>query len=194
MFVKEFVEDKWLFVNEDIDFNQLYGEEYEKRINENYYSPIVLEKRKNFVERFTNWKTCIDFGCGRFPVMEGQKLLEYDPYVERFKKFDVSKFLNSDTLLVFDVLEHFFDLKTILTLIPQKKLIGTIPIVPNNTLKGIEQLEGWKHRKDGEHYHYFTENGFKEFMKICGWNVVCFETAECPPRSDIYSFYCERIG
>lgn len=192
MYIKEFKEDKWIFMNEDIDFDKLYGEEYEKRIDNNYYNPVVLDKRKEFINRFVNINKTYDFGCGRNPVAMDEKLYNYDPYVEKFKNFDYTKFMEAETILLFDVLEHFFDLKTVLTLIPQKYMIGTIPIVPNNDLKNIEQLKDWKHYKPGEHYFLMTEIGFKEILKLTGWDIICFEYNECPPRQDIASFYCIR--
>lgn len=192
MFVKEFKEDKWVFLNGNINFDELYGEEYEQRVGNNYYNPTVIEARENFIKKFTSPELVFDYGCGRKPVFENEKSSNYDPYIDKFKNFDREKFLLADTIAFFDVLEHFFDLRTVLTILPHNKIIGTIPIVPNNHLKDIDQLFNWKHWKPGEHYFLFTENGFKEFFKECGWEVTYFEMDECPPRQDIYSFYCER--
>lgn len=191
MTIYDYNENNWIAAWEYVDLKEKYNTTYGH--NKNYYDSTVHDNRRKLVEGYTDLKNCFDYGCGKTPFYNKDEVnYSWDKYTEGFTEFDLDKFKESEVLLLFDVLEHIYDPESFLLTIPQNKCIITIPIVPGNTLKSLEDVKNWKHYKPGEHFWYFTLNGFETFINKINWRIVYSGQDECPPRSDIYSFIIER--
>ena len=183
--------DEKQFENSDlekfhIDYyaQEKYQEIYKK--DSKYFSEVVRNNRKKFIERFLPIAEVFDYGCSVSPSTPNC----YDKYVKDYSKFDLELFSKCNGILFADVIEHVIDWE-FLRFLPQKYLFITIPIVPFEFEK-IEDLKKYKHKKDNEHLHYFTEIAFVDYVRSFGWNLVYSGTDECPPRQDIGSFVFER--
>ena len=191
MTVYEYNENNWIAAWEHVNLKEKYSTTYGH--SNQYYSDIVHHNRRELVESYASLSSCFDYGCGKTPFYESYEIGGcWDKYTEGFTKFDNKKYLSCSTLLLFDVLEHIYDPESFLLTIPQKQCIVTIPIVPGDTLKSLDEVKNWKHYKPGEHFWYFTLNGFKTFVENIGWKVIYCDKTECPPREDIFSFVLKR--
>jgi hypothetical protein len=191
--------DLWLMAWADWNPAKRYTEEYQVRAETtNYYKPEVLQIRDSFVRSKCDLKTAFDYGCGMRPFHLNLKTKEsdclgmWDKYIEPHTKFDREAYMKSITLLLFDVLEHMHDPHAFLMTIPQKRLIMTIPVFPAATINTLEELEGWKHTRPGEHFIYATEAGIIDIVTESGWNIEYKGYPECPPREDILTLVLTR--
>ena len=178
------------------DPHKRYNTEYDNRPLD-YFDDRVTKARKNLVINKCDIKNSFDYGCGMKPFHYNQETGEslckglWDKYVPKFQKFDSQAFFNSSTLLLFDVIEHFYDLQSFLLTLPQKCVIMTLPIFPEK-LNNLEQLDGWKHYKRGEHLLYTTEEGIIDIIEESGWELDYLGYDECPPRENIASIVIRR--
>jgi hypothetical protein len=185
-------EDKWIGVLFNKKLSNIYQEEYfVKYKNPDYVNEDVRKSRKLFVERFLPIKECFDYGCGPAPLDPGGCLSAWDKYAKEYSFFDREKFNSARGLMMFDVLEHFYDPQTFLFTCKSEYVFITIPIFPG-PLKCLDDLKNWKHYKPGEHIWYFTASGFKQMANESGYDVIYEGADECPPRSDIGSFVLRR--
>jgi hypothetical protein len=182
-------ENEYLAVFKFIDFSKIY--KYDER-SKNYYDENVRNIRKNFILKYTSYDKCFDYGCGQNPLLIEYGVPSFDKYIEKYSNFDIKAFRKSKFLLLFDVLEHFYDPAQFLSIIPQDNVILTIPIFKDE-IKDESSLYEWKHYKPGEHIWYWNEIGFKNYINKIGWEIVecCYN--ECPPRIDIQTYYIKRI-
>ncbi len=176
------------------DLNKLYTIDYEVEHQQKYYNDDILKIRREYVSKFVDVNKIVDYGCGRRPFAEKDALMNYDPYIERFNKFDLKKFNSAKAICFFDVLEHIFSLQSFVRVIPHNMLITSIPIYPDKlSSKNIEELKKWKHYRPEQHNWYFTTEGFKNFMKkYGGWNCIYESKDEEPIRTDITNYVFVR--
>jgi hypothetical protein len=191
MVIYNFNKDKWISAWEYVDLKEKYTTTYGH--SNTYYDPYVHKARRELVTTYTKLYNCFDYGCGKNPFYKQSEIGGcWDKYTEGFTDFNRLAYTTAKTLLLFDVLEHIYDPESFLLNIPHTQCIITMPIVPGNKLESLEDIKGWKHYKPGEHFQYFTLNGFKEFVQNIGWDIVYADMPECPPRVDIYSFVLNR--
>lgn len=178
------------------DPEKRYNEDYDLRPSD-YFDDRVIKARKNLVISNCDINKAFDYGCGKMPFHYNRETKSsicngmWDKYVPEFQNFDRKVFENSTTLLLFDVIEHFYDPHSFLLTVPQKRIIMTLPIV-QEPLFNLEQISSWKHFKPGEHLLYTTEKGIVNIIEDCGWILEYFGYDECPPRKDIASIVIRR--
>ena len=191
---------KWIFAYlESSNLTTLYNDSYLEEKPKNYYDPTVLKIRENFVKTNCNISKSFDYGCGRNPFHIKNGISEcigmWDRYAKEFNIFNRETYFNSETLLLFDVLEHFHDPLSFLTTLHHNKVIMTVPVFPKNLTK-IEDVFGWKHYRPEQHFCYFTKEGIIELCEQAQWNVVYYGYDECKqcggPREDIASIILTR--
>jgi hypothetical protein len=192
-------QDLWFMAWEKWNPVKRYTEEYQERAaTTNYYNPEVFRLRKNWVTSNCDINQSFDYGCGMKPFHYDFETNTspckglWDMYTDPFTKFDRTSFLNSKTLLLFDVLEHIYDPHSFLLTLPQRRLLMTIPVHPKEKLNSIEDIEGWKHTRPGEHFIYANEAGIVDIVTNAGWKVSDKGFWECPPREDILSLVLVR--
>lgn len=179
------------------DPNIQYNEYYNSYRPENYFNPDVTNRRTKFVHDHCDISKSFDYGCGMRPFHYDFELETsqckglYDRYVEKFNVFNRKAFNESETLLMFDVLEHIYNPQQFLEIIPQSRVILTLPVYPKS-FNSLDEIKEWKHFKPGEHLLYCTENGIHTICKRAGYDIIISDYVECPPRSNILSLVIER--
>jgi len=180
------------------DNKELYIDKYQERSkNTNYYSKEVYKLRKSWVESRVDITKSFDHGAGIKPyynqIPENNKPLGmYDPYVEPYNIFNRNDWLNSETLLLFDTIEHMYDPQSFLNIIPQNQLIMSLPCVPIKYFYHLDQIKDWKHYKPAEHLLYSNEEGIIDILEDCGWTIIDSGEFEAPIRTDILCIYAKR--
>lgn len=184
----------WEYVNN----KELYVDKYQERSNNtNYYNPEVYKLRKKWVESRINITKAFDYGAGLKPYynqIENNKkpLGMYDPYVEPYNIFNRDNWLNSETLLLFDTIEHMYDPHSFLNIIPQKQLIMSLPCVQIKYFYHLDQIKDWRHYRPSEHLLYANEEGIIEILNNTGWNIIDMGYYEKEIRKDILCIYAKR--
>lgn len=108
----------------------------------------------------------------------------YDPY-----KNDISEF---DIIAFFDSLEHIEEPRKILEKINKK---GQYVIVSIPIFRDMDHVMKSKHYKETEHFWYFTDWGFLNYMENFG--LVCIEkyyNETQAGREDIHTYVFEKRG
>ena len=104
-----------------------------------------------------------------------------DFYNDSLDKFSVITF--------FDSLEHIDKLEDALKRITHQHIVISIPIFRNR-----EHVLKSKHFRMDEHFHYFTRDGFVQFMNDQGFSLCEQSDGEIKSgREDIYTFVFKRI-
>lgn len=174
-----------------------YNDYYNSYRPDTYFNPVVTKARTEFVNRNCDISESFDYGCGMNPFhynFETETSLcrgLYDRYVEKFSYFDKIAFKESKTLLMFDVLEHIYNPQQFLEIIPQSKVILTLPVFPRK-FDTLDELKGWKHFKPGEHLLYCTRDGIHKLCERSGYDILESDYIECPPREDILSLVIQK--
>jgi len=144
----------------------------------------LAEIRWNFLSRL-ELKTVLDYGSGvgwfRAWRPKGVEVDTYD--IADYPQTGI-RFVAYDCVCFWDVLEHipdFSEIEPALRL--ARNVAGSIPIKPNET-----DYAEWVHFKPGEHLHFWTEETLDALFRRYGFEKVCINTPECPPRHDILSF------
>ncbi len=191
MTVYEYNKNNWIAAWEYVNLEEKYATTYGHTTT--YYDPEVHARRRELVEEYVILRTSFDYGCGKTPFYKPEEVGgAWDKYTVGFTKFNRIAWLHTESLLLFDVLEHIYDPESFLLNVPHNKCILTIPIVPGDKLESLDDIKDWKHYKPGEHFWYFTHNGFVKFVENIGWKIAYSGQNECPPRQDITSFVLYR--
>jgi hypothetical protein len=114
-------------------------------------------------------------------------LIENKLFLNPYK--DNLKFING--FCFWDVIEHFENPNTILSLLPKKSFAFiSIPI-----FNQIEWIQKSKHYKPNEHLCYFTTKGFIEFMKYIDFTLIEMSSQETIlGRDSIMTFVFQKRG
>jgi len=188
LYIKEFI---------NIDLNKRYIEEYrERELNTNYYNPDVYTLRKAWIESKIDIRKAFDHGCGLRPwytQIENQHkpLYSYDKYQEPYTLFNRELFNQAESIIMSDVIEHYVQPEEILSILPQKYLLISVPCVPIKYFYNINQIKDWKHYKD-EHYIYANKEGWEHILNESGWTIIDSGEWEAPIREDILCLFAKR--
>ena len=192
-------ENLWFMAWAKWDPVKRYTEEYQIRAaTTNYYDPAVTNLRKKWVYSNCDINQSFDYGCGmrpfhyNFDTGESECKGLWDKYTPPFTEFDRKSYMESSTMLLFDVIEHIYDPHTFLLTLHQKRLLLTVPTFPAEKLNALEQVRDWKHYREGEHFLYTTEEGFIDICEESNWKIEDKGYWECPPRSNILSLVLVR--
>lgn len=189
--------DKGIY-NSDYIENKVHGEsEKSKRLNEIRFSFL-----SGFLGDGSA-RTILDIGYGNGSFLEYlvKKRKELDSFVA-IRGYDVSnengvdpyrgkellkevgilpnlRDFKHDIITMFDVLEHVNNPKQFILDTKANVYIITIPLLHFEwtTEEDLMDIDGkfrnWKHRKPGEHYHFWTESGLRHLFESCGYD--CFD-------------------
>lgn len=94
-----------------------------------------------------------------------------------------------DAVTMWDSLEHMEDPGAFLNRIQKgRTLFGSVPM-----MRDIERVRDSKHYKPGEHFYYWTLNGFLDYMKLYGFRGVEISKHEIDAgRQDVLAFAFKR--
>ena len=156
--------------------------------------------RINLVNRYTKGLILdMGIGCGTFIKQRGNclgydiclkavKLLKkeglfYNPYHTDLEARGI------EGVTFFDSLEHIKYPERIFNKIKKQFIFISIPI-----FKGIRHILKSKHFRKNEHFYYFTQKSFIQFMKHYGFVLIELMDDEIKcGREDIYTYVFERI-
>lgn len=94
-----------------------------------------------------------------------------------------------DVATFWDSLEHILDAHRLLANV-RDWVFAALPIVPGDG----PPPQGWKHVRPGEHYWYWTRDGFVAWMAAQGFRCVEHNTAESlAGREDVGAFAFRRV-
>lgn len=158
----------------------------------------ITEERKRFVETlFGKEVKCVDVGVGSGDFMYATNCLGYDVnplmvkqlkdegrYVDIYNKEDLEQ-EGIELLTFFDSFEHIQDPSMVLRNMPEgSSVVMSIPIY-----RGFKPLTEWKHYREDEHYHYFTNKGLLKYMLDNGFLVSEFAEFESSlGREDVFTY------
>lgn len=188
----------------DRDVSREYGDDYFDLLNkyENEIIGLVVnKKRADLVKEFCPNGTVLDIGAGAGSFIKTleNKAYGYDIMEKSIKwlkdrglYLDINDGIPEDigAITFWDSLEHIPE-PTILLL---RMHPGTLVFVSIPIIKDMLRLKSWKHFRPNEHYWYFTEKGFIDWMAKHGFALVDdvrdFEIKA--GREDIYTFVFKK--
>ncbi len=199
--LKEIKTGHWYFpVNKKVEdvYDCAYIAKYEG-YGETDMGRQITEERKRFVEALFDKDTkIVDVGVGSGDFMYKKNCLGFDVnpamvkqlenegrYVDIYNKEELEQ-EKIGLLTFFDSFEHIQDPSMVLRNMPEGSgVVISIPIYRN-----LAPLNEWKHYREDEHYHYFTNMGLLHYMKDNGYMVSQFSEFESTlGREDIFT-YC----
>jgi len=180
-------------VDDGKKYNQDYFNKYE-RYAKTEMGRRISTFRKELVRKYTQGKILdIGIGCGSFlqtyengfgydinPVAKEWLIkneLWYDPYEQGIEMFAGITF--------FDSLEHIENFSYLLRQMKNQFLFVSIPL-----FRDLPHLLQSKHLRKDEHYYYFTQTSFMDFMtKGLGFTLLEIRDDEIElGREDIWTF------
>lgn len=175
-----------------VEYGKEYFEHYEGLTDDR--AKQINTGRIDFVNRHYDGTVLdIGIGCGAFILERGNTDgMDVNPHaVEWLKKRNLlAGSLQAYKAFTFwDVLEHVEDPNAYFKHIERQSMVFvSIPIFAD--LKNIRES---KHYKPGEHFYYFTEQGFVEWMALYGFRLVETSDHETKAgRDSILSFAFKR--
>lgn len=183
---------------EEFDNNKRYKDEYLTRMETTpYYNYDVFLSRKKWVEDRINIEMAFDYGAGLQPYYKNiecnkQPLGIWDKYVEPYTKFELKNYMKAETIMLYDVIEHIYDVHSFLQILPQTNLIMSIPCVPYSNFNSMDQIKTWRHFRAGEHLLYANKEGIFDILQETGWNIIDSGEFEAPIRQDILCILATR--
>jgi len=189
---------QWYYPVNKFPYDKKYIEKYESYA-ETELGKKITKQRCDLINQYNNEpKTNLDVGVGSGEIVDTLDCFGYDvnPYMidklaENGKFVDLYDYLGRiKSISFFDSFEHIYDIKRVLSNIENQKVIISLPIY-----KGEEEnLKSWKHYREDEHFHYFTQQGFINFLNSQGFVVLEINNAETLlGREDIETYVIERM-
>ena len=181
--------------------NAQYNEEYFNKYVRYEHTSIghkINAFRRRLVNKYTRGKILdIGIGCGTFIKLRGN-CLGYDinpkgrAWLEK-KGLYLDPFLHTDFtgiqgLSFFDSLEHIQNPGDIFYWLTDQLAFVSIPI-----FKDLDHLLKSKHLRRNEHYYYFTQKGFIDYMASHSFSILELRNDEIKcGREDIYTFVFKK--
>jgi hypothetical protein len=181
--------------------NAKYDTEYFNKYVRYERTPIghkINAFRKRIVNKYTKAKVLdIGIGSGSFIKHRGN-CLGYDinpkgrSWLEKkglfFDPYRLADFNSIRGITFFDSLEHIRKPEIIFYSLTDQFVFVSIPI-----FKDLEHLLKSKHLRKNEHYYYFTEKGFIEYMANYNFNLLEVRDDEIKcGREDVYTFIFQK--
>lgn len=184
--------------NPSTPYNDEYFDKY-VRYGKAKIGECLNKFRINLVNKYTRGLILdMGIGCGSFIKHRGNCLgydicskavrllkeekLFYNPYNTDFEAKGI------EGITFFDSLEHIKYPERIFNKIKGQFVFVSIPI-----FKGIEHLLKSKHFRKDEHFYYFTQKSFIQFMGNYGFDLIESMDNEIKcGREDIYTYVFER--
>jgi hypothetical protein len=181
--------------------NAKYDVEYFNKYVRYERTPIghkINAFRKRIVNKYTRAKVLdIGIGSGSFIKYRGN-CLGYDinpkgrAWLEKkglfFDPYRLADFNPIRGVTFFDSLEHIRRPEVIFYSLTDQFVFVSIPI-----FKDLEHLLKSKHLRKDEHYYYFTEKGFIEYMSNYSFNLLEIRDDEIKcGREDVYTFIFKK--
>lgn len=189
-----------------------YGLYYWWKIKRREYTPIanaLNSFRVGITKKYINSsETIIDVGIGSgefikrhpYSLVYGYDINKYaikwlkrnniylDIY-EELRKYKATEITNLKGITMWDTLEHLPEPGKILcNMPPASYLFVSIPIY-----KDLKSIKHSKHYRPNEHYWYFTEEGFDNYITNYKFKIVHLDTYESTVgRNNIMSFVCVK--
>lgn len=191
----------------NINPDEVYDREYVEKYNR-YAITEMGDKILNFRSSFTKMMNperfnIVDIGVGNGSFVEEIGCYGFDVnkvmidrmrkagnFIDVYDKGELRK-NNISIFCFFDSLEHIRKPEEILNNIPVGGVVVTsIPILPDER---DYKIKDWKHARFSEHYHYFTNQGFINYMNKYGFMLKQFSKFETDVgRQDITTFgFCK---
>ena len=173
-----------------------YNDEYFDKV-ENKTSKKTLSELRTAIVRQHSDGLVLDVGCGDGTFLKTAGGVGYDimPKTVKWLKdnnmfYDISQGIGSeiDAVTCFDSLEHMPEPKEFLCKIDKQILVVSMPVIPD-----IRFIRQWKHYRPDEHFWYWTNNGFIEWMDKQGFQCIDHSDAEVlAGRQDVGIFVFRR--
>lgn len=184
-----------------INYDKSYFEKY-KSYEKNEISDKLINFRTNLVNKYCkNAVLDIGIGSGLFIRSRKAKTYGFDICQEAIDWLKSKNLYTNPWIKVkndiqgycfWDSLEHIAHPSLLLSQIPKDKYVFvTIPILPKRF--NFNNIHQWKHFRPNEHIHYWTENGFINFMETLKFSLVKKFTNESDlGREDIKTYVLRR--
>ena len=200
MKIQKIVSGQWFYPVQDFVYDKAYFEKYVS------YQPTKIGKnltkfRTGLIKEYNHKPTeHLDVGVGSCDVVDCLECKGYDvnPYAvnllaEKGQFVDLYsdevEFCN--TISFFDSFEHIKDLDKALNQISSQVVIISLPIYEGKE----KDLPDWKHFRTDEHFHYFTDAGFRSFINSRGFTILKVSKGETIiGREDILTYVIKRVG
>lgn len=130
-----------------------------------------VRERKNFPRYVFLRGYDISYLHGVDPY-RGRELLQYVGIQHNLESYSY------DIITMFDVLEHVDNPKQFILDTSANAYVITIPLFHSEWIENWEMFRNWKHRKPGEHFHFWTEAGLNDLFESCGYERIFQSYAE----------------
>ena len=155
-----------------IAYDDAYYQKLEDYDKKPYRNQVINAGRAALVNKYCKYLRVLDIGCGNLRFIDSlancwafgydimpktvkqlkKRNLYLDPYIDDM--------ISVDGICFWDSLEHIADPSEILNRVPKECVVFvSLPIF--QTLDNLEQA---KHYRPNEHWHYWTEQGFLDYM------------------------------
>lgn len=175
-----------------VEYGKAYFEHYESYRDER--AQKITAGRVEFVKRHHEGPLLdIGIGCGAFVTQHGNAHgFDVNPHAIQWLKdrnLYADQLQNYKALTFWDVIEHVKDPNSYFKRVQRDALVFvSIPI-----FKDLTKVRDSKHYKPGEHFYYFTESGFVEWMALYGFRLLERSDHETEAgRDSIVSFAFKR--
>jgi SAM-dependent methyltransferase len=166
----------------------------------------ITAGRIGLIEKYCKYGSILDIGCGTgYFMKELSNSLQcfvygYDVLAETIKwlhdkKSYIDPFhhipVHIEGISMWDVIEHLEEPKILLD--NMRKGIYLFISVP--IIEDLSKVKEWKHYRPKEHLWYWTDKGFKNYMKDAGFKLINNEIFEqlCG-RQDINTYVFQKVG
>jgi hypothetical protein len=159
----------------------VYDKNYSQERYDKYpHTDKMSELRYYLVSTLFNFNSVLDFGYGNGSFLKhchkmqkscfGYDISDY-PLAEGITKVESATENEYDLITFFDSLEHIEDENIVgfLQSLRCKFIFISLPWYHNF---GDEWFNGWKHRRENEHFHHFTCGGLCSALEMAGFTPV----------------------